>query len=82
MEVQDGVFSCTLRSMGCSIWNQTSSMKYEEWAVLERKERSLIRLCLVDLVLLNVFEESTLARLWKKLGDLFQAKSLVNKFFM
>jgi hypothetical protein len=56
-------------------------MKDEEWVVLERKVRSLIRLCLVDLVLLNVSEEKTTTTLWKKLGDLYQAKSLVNKFF-
>jgi hypothetical protein len=56
-------------------------MKDEEWVVLERKERSLIRLCLADSVLLNVSEEKTATTLWKKLGDLYQAKSLVNKLF-
>jgi hypothetical protein len=29
----------------------------EEWVVLERKERSLINICLDDLVLLNVYKE-------------------------
>jgi hypothetical protein len=41
-------------------------MKDEEWVVLERKARSLIRLYLVDSVLLNVSEENTVETLWKK----------------
>jgi hypothetical protein len=47
-------------------------MKDEEWAVLKKKARSLIRLCLTDSVLFNTFEE-TATSLWKKLGVLFQA---------
>jgi len=47
-------------------------MKDNEWVVLERKARSLIRLCLADSVLFNIFEE-TATSLWKKLGVLFQA---------
>lgn len=46
-------------------------MKYEEWEVLERKEISLIRLCLVDLVLLNISEEPTTSSLSKKMGYLY-----------
>jgi hypothetical protein len=34
-----------------------ASMKYKEWEAFERKTRSLIRFCLDDSVLLNVFEE-------------------------
>jgi hypothetical protein len=54
----------------------------EEWVVLERKARSLIRLYLGDLVLVNVYEEKIATSLWKKLGYLYHAKSLVNKKIM
>jgi hypothetical protein len=53
----------------------------EEWVVLERKVRILINVCFVDSVLLNVFEEKTTTYLWKNLGYLYWAKSLVNKIF-
>ena len=42
----------------------------------------MIRLYLADSVLLNVHEEKTAASLWKKLGDIYQGKSLVNKLFL
>ena len=46
-------------------------MKDEELEVLERKERSLTRLCLADSMLLNVYEEPTMASLWKRFGDMY-----------
>jgi hypothetical protein len=58
--------------MGCASRTKPTGMKDEEWAVLEKKARSLIRLCLADSVLFNIFEE-TATSLWKKLGVLFQA---------
>jgi hypothetical protein len=54
----------------------------EEWEKLERRERSMIQLCLVDLVLLNVSGEDLAKKLWDKLGSLYQSKSLVNKLFL
>jgi hypothetical protein len=57
-------------------------MKYGEWVVLEREEISLIRLYLDDSVLLNDFEEKTIATICNKLGDLYHAKLLVNKLFL
>ena len=42
----------------------------------------MIRLSLVDLVLLNVHKEKTSNSLWKKLRDIYQGKSLVNKIFL
>ena len=45
-------------------------------------EKSTIRLCLSDSVLLNVSEEATTKALWDKLGALYQSKSLVNKLFL
>eukprot|EP00253_Pinus_taeda_P010979 PITA_10979 len=50
--------------------------------MLDRKEKSIIRLCVSDLVLLNVSGEATTKALWDKLGTLYQYKSLVNKLFL
>jgi hypothetical protein len=57
-------------------------MSKEEWDKLKRRERSLIQLCLVDSILLNVSGEDTTKKLWDKLGSLYQTKSLVNKLFL
>jgi hypothetical protein len=54
----------------------------EEWEKLERRERSMIQLCLADLVLLNVSGEDSTNKLWDNLGSLYQLKSLVNKLFL
>eukprot|EP00253_Pinus_taeda_P029661 PITA_29661 len=54
----------------------------EEWKKLDRKEKSTIRLCVLDLVLLNVSVEAMAKALWDKLGTLYQSKSLVNKMFL
>ena len=54
----------------------------EDWKKLNRKARSTIRLCLSDSVLLNVSREDSLKKLWEKLGNLYQSKSLVNKLFL
>ena len=53
-----------------------------DWELKDRKAKGLIRLCLADLVLLNVFDEKTLNSLWTRLGFVYQAKSLVNKLFL
>jgi hypothetical protein len=60
----------------------TTNMSKEDWEKLKRRERSTIRLCLEDLVLLNVSGESTTKELWDKLGNLYQSKSLVNRLFL
>ena len=49
---------------------------------LDRKAKSTIRLCVLDLVLLNVSGEAIAKALWDKLGTLYQSKSLVNKLFL
>ena len=51
--------------------NQPTGMKDEYWQKIDRKEKSLIRLCLSDLVLLNVFGEAATKDLWNKLGSLY-----------
>ena len=55
---------------------------YEEWKRLDWKARSIIRLCILDLVLLNVSRKAMTKALWDKLGTLYQSKSLVNKLFL
>jgi hypothetical protein len=59
-----------------------NGMSKEDWEKLDRRARSIIRLCLADSVLLNVSRESTAKELWDKLGNLYQSKSLVNKLFL
>jgi hypothetical protein len=54
----------------------------DEWKKMDRKANSTIRLCLSNLVLLNVSEEARTKNLWEKLGNLYQSKSLVNKVFL
>jgi hypothetical protein len=57
-------------------------MSREEWEKLERKERSVIQLCLVDVMLLNVLGKDSAKKLWGKLGSLYQSKYPVNKLFL
>jgi hypothetical protein len=59
-----------------------TGMSKEDWEKLDRRARSIIRLCLADSVLLNVSGESTAKELWDKLGNLYQSKSMVNKLFL
>ena len=47
----------------------TTLTKY--WEKLDRKVRSMIRLHLSDSVLLNVFGEEFVKKLWEKLGNLY-----------
>jgi hypothetical protein len=54
----------------------------DDWKKMDWKAKSTIRLCLSNLVLLNVSKEATTKDLWEKLGKLYQSKSLVNKLFL
>jgi hypothetical protein len=60
----------------------SAGMSREQWEKINRRERSMIQLCLVDSVLLNVSGEDLSKKLWDKLGSLYQSKSLVNKLFL
>jgi hypothetical protein len=57
-------------------------MSREEWEKLERRERSMIQICIAYSVLLNVSGEDLAKKPWDKLGSLYQSKSLVNKLFL
>jgi hypothetical protein len=59
-----------------------TGLSIEDWEKLDRKARSTIHLCLSDSVLLNVSGEDSAKKLWEKLGNLYQSKSLVNKLFL
>jgi hypothetical protein len=61
---------------------QPTGMSKEDWENLDRRARSIIRLCLEDSVLLNVSGEFTAKDLWDKLDNLYLSKSLVNKLFL
>jgi len=43
----------------------------EEWKKLDQKEKRKIRLCVLDLVLLNVSREATTKAFWDKLVTLY-----------
>jgi hypothetical protein len=59
-----------------------TGMSMEEWEKLERRGRSMIQICLIDYVLLNVSGEDLAKKLWEKLGILYQSKSPVNNLFL
>jgi len=61
---------------------QFIGMSTEEWEKVETRERSMIQICLADLVLLNVSGEDSAKKLWEKMGSLYQSKYLVNKLFL
>jgi hypothetical protein len=45
---------------------QSTCMSTEEWEKLKRRTRSMIQLCLVDLMLLNVSSEYSTKKPWDK----------------
>lgn len=56
------------------------AMSKEDWD--NRNVISMVHLCLSYSVLLNVSGEDFANNVWKKLGNLYQSKSLVNKLFL
>lgn len=52
-----------------------------QYDVMDHKTKGLIRLCLTDSVPINVHEENTTKKLWTKLGEMYQAKNLLNHIF-
>jgi hypothetical protein len=53
-----------------------TSMSREEWEKLERRERSMIQLCLVNLVLLNVSGEDSTRKIVGQVGKLVPVEIL------
>ena len=56
------------------------SKKY--WDKLDRKIMSILHLCFLVSILMNVCREYTSNKLWEKLGNLYQSMFLVNKLFL
>ena len=46
-----------------------ATMLKEYWDKLDRKEKSMIHLCVSDWVLLNMFTEDSAKKLWENLGS-------------
>ena len=80
LKLEDLLFDRDLWSVVSGI--KPLGMKQEDWDLTNQMARGLIRLSLADSVLLNVHEEKIANSLWKKLGDIYQGKSLVNKIFL
>jgi len=53
-----------------------------EWAKMDERAISAIRLCLADDVLFNIVSETTTAGLWTKLEKLYMTKSLTNRILL
>ena len=53
-----------------------------EWAEMDEREISAIRLCVADDVLFNIVSETTTAGLWTKLEKLYMTKSLTNRILL
>jgi hypothetical protein len=83
MEAQDGrSFGGQDQWIAVDLGMAPTGTSANEWKKIDQKAKSTIQLCLSDSVLLNVSEEATSKDLWKKLGKLYQSKSLVNKLFL
>ena len=50
--------------------------------MIEKKSKGLIKLCIANSIVINFHEEPTTKKLWKKLSEIYQEKSLVNKIFL
>jgi hypothetical protein len=59
-----------------------TSMKDEEWEVLDRKALGTIRLCLEASVAFNISKEKTMEDLMKELAKLYEKPSASNKVFL
>lgn len=53
-----------------------------EWAKMDERAISAIRLCLADDVMFNIVSETTTAGLWTKLEELYMTKSLTNRILL
>jgi len=57
-----------------------STMDQDEWDKLDRRDRSTIRLCLSNSVLMNVLVQNIAKILWAKIIALY--KTVLNKLFL
>ena len=59
-----------------------SKMSEEEWEEVDMRAASQIRLCLAKNVLVNIARWSSIKELWKKIEEMYQAKSLSNRLYL
>jgi hypothetical protein len=64
------------------IEKKSTTMKDEEWEVLDRKALGMIRLCLAASVDFNISKEKTTKDLMKALDKLYEKPSTSNKVFL
>ena len=62
--------------------SKLTSMTYEEWEILDRKELGTIRLCLAVSVAFNISKEKTTVDLINALVKLYEKPSASNKVFL
>jgi hypothetical protein len=53
-----------------------------QYDVMDHKAKGLIILFLEKSDLINFHEETSTQKIWKKIGEMYQAKYLVNKIFL
>ena len=62
--------------------SKKSVMSDDEWEELDMRAASLIRLCLAKNVLANIQGTTSAKELWERLEELYQAKSVCNRFYL
>ena len=62
--------------------NKSTSMKDEEWEILDRNALGTIRFCLAASMDFNISSEKTTEDLMKKLASLYEKPSASNKLFL
>ena len=62
--------------------NKPTSMKNEEWEILDRKALGTIRLCLAASIAFNISKEKTTVDLINALAKLYEKPSVSNKVFL
>ena len=58
------------------------TMKAEDWADLDERAASAIRLHLSDDVVNNIIDEDTAWGIWTRLESLYMSKTLTNKLYL
>jgi hypothetical protein len=61
---------------------QPTSMKGEEWEILDRKALGMIRLCLTMSVAFNILKEKTIEHMMNALDKLYEKPLASNKVFL
>jgi hypothetical protein len=82
MQMEDYLYHKYLFLPLGGITKKTTSMKDEEWEILDRKDLGMIRLSLVVSVTLNILKENTTKEMMDALPKLYEKPSASNKIFL